>query len=43
MACDGWTAGAGVERALAPAWSLRLEYDYAKFGDVGMATPASFF
>jgi opacity protein-like surface antigen len=39
----GWTAGAGVERALTPAWSLRLEYDYAKFGDVGMATPTSFF
>jgi opacity protein-like surface antigen len=38
----GWTAGAGVERALTPAWSLRLEYEYAKFGDVGMATPASF-
>ncbi|MGA7810119.1 outer membrane beta-barrel protein [Bradyrhizobium sp.] len=39
----GWTVGAGVERALTPAWSLRLEYDYAKFGDAGMATPASYF
>ena len=39
----GWTVGAGVERALTPAFSLRLEYDYAKFGDVGMATPASLF
>jgi opacity protein-like surface antigen len=38
----GWTAGAGIERALTPAWSLRLEYDYAKFGDLGMATPASY-
>ncbi len=38
----GWTAGLGVERALTPAWSLRLEYDYAGFGDVGMATPASY-
>jgi opacity protein-like surface antigen len=37
----GWTAGAGVERALTPAWSLRLEYDYAKFGDLGLATPIS--
>jgi hypothetical protein len=37
----GWTAGAGVERALTPAWSLLLEYDYAKFCDVGMATPTS--
>jgi opacity protein-like surface antigen len=39
----GWTVGAGVERALTPAWSFRLEYDYANFGNVGMATPASFF
>jgi opacity protein-like surface antigen len=38
----GWTAGAGVERALTPAWSLRLEYDYANFDDLGMATPSSF-
>ena len=38
----GWTVGAGVERALTPAWSFRLEYDYANFGDVGMATPTSF-
>jgi opacity protein-like surface antigen len=39
----GWTVGAGVERALTPAWSFRLEYDYANFGNAGMATPASFF
>ena len=39
----GWTVGAGIERALTPAWSLRLEYDYANFGDVSMATPTSFF
>ncbi len=38
----GWTAGAGVERAITPAWSFRLEYDYAKFGELGMSTPASF-
>ncbi len=37
----GWTAGVGIERALTPAFSLRLEYDYAKFGDLDMATPAS--
>ncbi|MEH2509178.1 opacity protein-like surface antigen [Nitrobacteraceae bacterium AZCC 1564] len=37
----GWTAGAGVERALTPAWSLMLEYNYAQFGDVNIATPAS--
>jgi len=39
----GWTAGAGIERALTPAWSLRLEYDYMRFGDLSMATPASLF
>jgi opacity protein-like surface antigen len=38
----GWTVGAGVERALTPAWSFRLEYDYANFGNVTMATPTSF-
>jgi opacity protein-like surface antigen len=38
----GWTIGAGIDRALTPAWSLRLEYDYAKFDDLGMATPQSF-
>src|SRR6201994_1319797 len=38
----GWTVGTGVERALTPAWSLRLEYDYAKFGDLNTDTPASF-
>jgi len=39
----GWTVGAGIDRALTPAWSLRLEYDYAKFGNLNMATPASLF
>ena len=38
----GWTAGAGVERAITPAWSFRLEYDYAKFGALNIATPQSF-
>ncbi len=38
----GWTAGAGVEKALTPAWSFRLEYDYANFGNVNVATPASY-
>ncbi len=37
----GWTVGAGVERALAPAWSLKLEYDYLQFGGSNVATPAS--
>jgi opacity protein-like surface antigen len=39
----GWTVGAGVEKALTPAWSLRLEYDYANFSDIGVATPISLF
>src|SRR5882757_8736687 len=38
----GWTVGAGVERAITPAWSFRLEYDYANFGAINMATPESF-
>jgi len=38
----GWTAGAGAEKALTPAWSLRLEYDYANFGKTNVALPSSF-
>src|SRR6266436_3479305 len=37
----GWTIGGGVEKALTPAWSVRLEYDYANFGSLSTATPAS--
>ncbi len=37
----GWTAGAGIERALTPAWSLRLEYDFLGFGHSNVPTPAS--
>jgi opacity protein-like surface antigen len=35
----GWTAGAGVEYALTPAWSLMLEYDHLGFGTSSVATP----
>jgi outer membrane immunogenic protein len=28
----GWTAGAGVEWAFTPHWSVNLEYDYYGFG-----------
>ena len=35
----GWTAGGGVEYALTPAWSLKLEYDYLGFGTANVATP----
>ncbi|MFL9499961.1 outer membrane beta-barrel protein [Rhodopseudomonas palustris] len=38
----GWTVGAGIERALAPAWSVKLEYNYADFGSRDMATPGSY-
>ena len=37
----GWTLGAGIEQALTPAWSLKLEYDYRRFADMAMATPAT--
>jgi outer membrane immunogenic protein len=30
----GWTVGAGVEYALAPNWTARLEYRYANYGSV---------
>jgi opacity protein-like surface antigen len=35
----GWTAGAGIEYALTPAWSLKLEYDHLGFGSANVATP----
>jgi high affinity Mn2+ porin len=28
----GWTAGAGIERALTPAWRLNAAYFYSRFG-----------
>lgn len=38
----GWTAGAGVEYAFAPAWSAKLEYNYMDFGDKAVSfTPAT--
>ena len=38
----GWTVGAGLEKALTPAWSFRVEYDYANYGSANVATPASY-
>lgn len=38
----GWTIGGGVEKALTPAWSVKVEYDYANFGDLAASTPGSF-
>ena len=28
----GWTIGAGVEHAITPAWSVKVEYDYSDLG-----------
>jgi opacity protein-like surface antigen len=38
----GWTLGIGIEHAIAPAWSVKLEYDYADFGDVSFKTRQGF-
>jgi opacity protein-like surface antigen/outer membrane protease len=35
----GGTVGAGIERALTPAWSLSLEYDYYRFATAHVSTP----
>jgi opacity protein-like surface antigen len=35
----GWTAGGGIEYALTPTWSAKLEYDYLQFGARNVATP----
>jgi opacity protein-like surface antigen len=37
----GWTVGAGIERALTPAWSIGLEYDYYRFASSNVATAAT--
>ncbi|MBI5131224.1 MAG: outer membrane beta-barrel protein [Rhodopseudomonas palustris] len=38
----GWTVGGGVEHAITPAWSVKLEYDYADFGRPTIGVPSSF-
>jgi opacity protein-like surface antigen/outer membrane protease len=35
----GSTIGAGLEQALTPAWSVKLEYDYLRFDGPSVATP----
>ena len=37
----GWTVGAGVEQAVAPGWTVFLEYNYLNFGSSGIGTPES--
>ena len=36
----GWTAGAGVEVAIAPDWSAKLEYLYDRFGTISATMPS---
>lgn len=38
----GWMLGGGVEQMVAPAWSVKLEYDYLDFASHDMATPPTF-
>ncbi len=33
----GWTVGAGIEAAIAPNWSAKLEYLYVDLGNIGCA------
>jgi opacity protein-like surface antigen len=35
----GGMVGAGIERALTPAWSVSLEYDYYRFASANVSTP----
>ena len=37
----GWTVGGGVERAIAPRWTLKAEYGFLSFDDDGFTAPAS--
>lgn len=40
----GWTAGAGIEQSLTPAWSVVFEYDFLDFGRQGsVVIPESLF
>src|SRR3954468_6172303 len=36
----GWAAGAGLEYAFAPHWSVKLEYLYAQFGKADVRFPS---
>ena len=35
----GWTAGAGIERILAPGWSIKAEYLYVDLGSLSYLDP----
>ena len=38
---SGWTVGAGVELAITPDWTARLEYGYDRFGKVTAVFPSA--
>jgi high affinity Mn2+ porin len=38
---QGWATGAGIELAIAPGWTARLEYLYDRFGRVSATLPSS--
>ncbi len=42
VTASGWTAGGGVEYALTPNWSVKLEYSYLNFGSQDVSTPYVF-
>jgi opacity protein-like surface antigen/outer membrane protease len=37
----GWTVGAGIERAIAPRWTVKAEYGFLAFDDQGFTAPSS--
>jgi outer membrane immunogenic protein len=38
---SGWTAGGGIEYAIDPRWSARVEYDYLAFGSQSVSGPVA--
>ncbi len=36
----GWTLGTGAEVAIAPAWTVRVEYLYSRFGNADVVFPS---
>src|SRR5262249_27994632 len=40
---SGWVAGAGIEWALAPNWSVKIEYDYIGLNSQTFTAPAGTF
>ena len=37
----GYTVGVGIEHAMTPAWSWKLEYDYMSFASFNVTSPSS--